>query len=277
MGSPGAKRLALALLASLAGSALAQQPAGHDAALELAAAQTGRALFLRCFCADDSLGFDPEGRPIKELIKTADWTLAGVNIQRVERKSPGQIELEGVRVAVRYAPDRNEFDRHPLNQERVRILLPAPAPDADPRAFQHTLDAVFALGIDLRLQQAMPAYWQHYFQPQLPWPADSLTGQQVLNPTHSNSQVVDAAMAHKADAGYTLAASADRVQGTVVLRGIVAADGGLHRTYISQPLGYGLDERAVEASQRARFNPATLAGKPIAEYIELHQQFVIAP
>src|SRR5271168_655730 len=102
---------AIVLLLSLSASAQqAATPAQHDPALDEAANLIGKALFLRCFCAENNLSFDEQGHAIG-TVKTTDWTLAGINVLKVERKSPTEIELQGVRVAIRFATDRREFDR----------------------------------------------------------------------------------------------------------------------------------------------------------------------
>jgi TonB family protein len=277
-------KIGVILFASLlaAGGATAQQaaitpqPAPSDPTLELASSQIGRALFLRCFCAEDNLSFDAQGH-VQGQAKKTDWTLAAVNVQKVERHpskdgAPVEIELDGVRVAIRYAPDRNEFDRHPENTVKMKILVPD---NGDPRTLEKTLREVFAIGIDQSLQNAMPEYWQHYFNPQKAWDKDELTGQSVLDPAHPAEHSTFAAVSHKVEPGYTPAAVTDHVQGTVMLRGIVDTAGAMRRLAVQQPLGYGLDEKAVEAAEKAKYTAATIDGKPIDQYVQLRQEFVV--
>jgi TonB family protein len=269
-----------ALLATIGAAAqqtiVTTQPAPPDPTLELASDQIGRALFLRCFCAEDNLNFDAQGQTQGQAKKT-DWTLSAVNVQKVERHpskdgGPGDIELDGVRVAIRYAPDRNEFDRHPQNAEKMKILV---ADNGDSKTFQKTLNTIFATGIDMPLQRSLPEYWQHYFNPQKPWDKDDLTGQPVLDPSHASEHSTSATALHKVEATYTPAASADHVQGSVVLRGVVDLEGALERISIVQPLGYGLDEKAVAAAAKQKFSPATLDGKPIDQFVQMRQEFVV--
>lgn len=261
-----------------------------DPELDAAEQETGRALFLRCFCADNNLSFDAQGQLTNSSAKQTDWTLAGVNILKAERRPPeggrpGAIELDAVRVAVRYASDRHEFERHPQNRVKLRILIAvadAPAPgsrDAISAAasFERALQAVFAQGIDLALQRSMPAYWQHYFNPQMPWPNDTLTRAVVATPGPRSPGVSEAVVIHKAQPAYTSAAEHDHVQGTVVLRLVVDAEGLPRRVAIAQPLGYGLDAEAAETAAKLRFRPAMLDGQPVASNTLLRQDFVIVP
>lgn len=274
-------------LPPLAAQATANPPAARppaDPALDAASAEIGRALILRCFCSTDNLRFDAQGHPL-DAVHTADWTLAGVNVLKVERHSatagePGQIELDGVRVAIRYATDRHEFDRHPQNDEHVKILIAAPNPaNPDPAAFSQTLSSIFSEGIDRSLQLSMPPLWQHYFDPTAAWSADELNGQSILTPgvkAGSGSDTVTSPVAtHKAEAEYSAAANRDRVQGNVLLRMAVDATGVPHRITVVQPIGYGLDASAAAAAAKMRFTPASLDGKPVAAYVVLREDFVV--
>ena len=243
-----------------------------DATLDAAAEYVGRALFLRCFCSGDTLNFDEQGKPTGS-VKPEDWTLAAVNVLKVERKGPGVVEMDGVRVAIRFVPERREFERHPQNDEKMRITV---ADTGDLKQMERTLDAVFATGIDVGLQRAMPEYWRHYFDPKLPWTADELTGQTIYS-TAPGSAATPPNATHKAEPGYTAFAQKDRVKGTVQLRAVVDAQGMARRITIVQPLGYGLDEKAVEALAKFRFAPATSEGRPVASNVLVNQDYVLVP
>jgi TonB family protein len=264
-------------------SSKAQQPATqpapverHDAALEAANRLIGRALILRCFCAENNLAFDAAGQPEKAG-KLTDWTLAGVNVQKAVRRDGGAIELDGVRVAVRFAPDRHEFDRHPLNDQKMKIVL---ADSSSAGEFARTVDAVFSEGIDVRLQKAMPAYWLHYFVPQTPWPKDGIDTATVVTPGAAGAPagMTDPKPLQRHEPGYTIEAAHDHVLGLVMLRVVVDTQGQPHRAAIVQPLGYGLDASAVEAIDKFKFAPAlTPGGQPVAANVIVRQEFAAAP
>ena len=139
--------------ASAGATAPIERRAPADPDLDVASDLIGQALFLRCFCAEDTLTFSAAGEPeLRTRVRPVDWTLAGVNIQKAERRSPGEIELEGVRVAVRYAADRHEWERHPQKTEPMRITVQ----DAgEPAAFRRALALVFSIGIDRALQRGL--------------------------------------------------------------------------------------------------------------------------
>jgi TonB family protein len=273
----GLGRIAVMLAVGAAMGVAHAQQAGEaapierrDPAVDAAAEYVGRALFLRCFCAENNLTFDAQGRPMGP-VKAEDWTLAAVNVANVERKTPGLIELDGVRVAIRYAADRHEFERHPQNDEKMRITV---ADTGDPKQMEQALEAVFAVGIDVRLQRAMPDYWQHYFDPKMPWPADDLSTQTIYR---IGPGVTPVSATHRAEPSYTLFAQKDHIKGMVQVRVVVDAQGVGRRLSIAQPLGYGLDEKTVEAVEKFRFAPAMSGGKPVASTVVVDQEYVVAP
>jgi TonB family protein len=75
------------------------------------------------------------------------------------------------------------------------------------------------------------------------------------------------------DPEYSEAARKSKYQGTVVLWVMIGADGRVHSIQLRQPVGLGLDEKAIEAVKTWRFEPARRSdGKPIevASMIEVN-------
>jgi TonB family protein len=258
-------------------------PAPQDPVLNVAGREIGNALILRCLCAGDNLSFDAQGKlqgsANGTAPKTTDWTLAGVNVLQAERRpgvggGPGAIELDAVRVALKYVPDRHEWERHPQNLEKMKILI---ADSGDVAVFRRALRNVFSMGIDVPLQRSLPDYWRHYFEPSLAWPKDELTGEKALLLSEKLPPGArEATVTKKAEATYTADAERDKVAGVVALRLFVTTEGVAKRVSIAQPLGYGLDERAVEATEKLRFTPTTLAnGEAQNSYVVLRQEFVV--
>lgn len=68
-------------------------------------------------------------------------------------------------------------------------------------------------------------------------------------------------------------ASRARVKGSVELRVLVGADGRTARAYVTRRLGYGLDQRAVEAAMQYKFDPTVLDGLPQTTWIDLKIRF----
>ncbi len=264
------------LFGLLVGVASAQAPASPTAVagkeMEAAEALVGKALFLRGFYLANDLNYDAAGKVLGSP-KVGDWTLAAINVLKVERRGTGEIELDGVRVAIRYNADAHEFQRHALNDEKIRLVV---KDSGDAKQLEGAFAAMFAVGIDPGLQRAMPDYWRHYFDPSLAWPQDALSGQTIYAMNGSADQIKDVTAPraeHRVDAKYSEFAIRDKVQGTLQLRLVVNADGVPLRIAVSRPLGYGLDAIAVEAMMKWRFVPGMKDGSAVATGMVVEQQF----
>jgi TonB family protein len=67
----------------------------------------------------------------------------------------------------------------------------------------------------------------------------------------------------KTEPQYTADARLAKYDGTVMLYIEVGADGMPHNIRVVRGLGFGLDERAIEALSHWRFKPATRFGQPV--------------
>jgi TonB family protein len=68
-------------------------------------------------------------------------------------------------------------------------------------------------------------------------------------------------------------ARAAKYQGTCILKLIVGADGNPRNIRVINPIGMGLDEKAVEAVRTWKFQPALKDGKPVAVEIAVEVDF----
>ncbi len=69
---------------------------------------------------------------------------------------------------------------------------------------------------------------------------------------------------YKEKAKYTEEARQNKVQGTVVLNVVFTSDGRITQVRVVRGLPDGLTEKAIEAAQRIRFQPATKNGGPVS-------------
>lgn len=255
--------------------------AGEDLPLQVAEALVGKALFLRGFYLNNDLTYDAAGR-VQGTPKVGDWTMAAVNVLKVERRQTGEIELDGVRAAIRYDTNSRTFQRHALDDEKMRIVVKEREDEkqGDAKQLEAAFAAMFAVGIDPGLQRAMPDYWRHYFDPALAWPQDELNGQTIYTLYGAVDQTKDVSapkVEHRVDAKYGEFAVRDKVQGTLQLRLVVDASGVPQRIMVSRPLGYGLDASAVEAMKKWRFAPGMKDGSAVATGVVVEQQFSLMP
>lgn len=79
----------------------------------------------------------------------------------------------------------------------------------------------------------------------------------------------------KPDPGYTEEARRHGTGGRVRLRAIFGADGKVTHPLAIRPLPHGLTEKAFEAARRISFQPATVDGRPVSQFIILEYGFEI--
>ncbi len=70
-------------------------------------------------------------------------------------------------------------------------------------------------------------------------------------------------------------AQANGVAGMALYSVVVGADGAPQQIAVSQPIGFGLDENAVETIRKAKFQPALKDGKPVPVMLDVLVEFRI--
>jgi len=78
---------------------------------------------------------------------------------------------------------------------------------------------------------------------------------------------------HKVEPEFTDEARKARHQGVVRMRLVVGSDGLVQRAELTNRLGLGLDERAIEAVRQWRFRPGTRNGRPVNVEAEVEVTF----
>ena len=75
------------------------------------------------------------------------------------------------------------------------------------------------------------------------------------------------------DPEYTEKARKKKVQGVVVLETTVGTDGRTYNIRVVQSAGNGLDEQAVKALRKWKFEPGTMDGKPVPVSLKIEMDF----
>lgn len=78
---------------------------------------------------------------------------------------------------------------------------------------------------------------------------------------------------HKTPPEYSDEARLAGLEGMVILHGLIAEDGSTAEMKVSQSLGLGLDEKAIEAVKEWRYLPGSLAGNPIPSPVKVEVEF----
>ncbi|HJT28112.1 MAG TPA: energy transducer TonB [Pyrinomonadaceae bacterium] len=76
--------------------------------------------------------------------------------------------------------------------------------------------------------------------------------------------------------GYTREARRVGVEGIVVLKVLLQADGKIGRVRVVRRLPYGLTENAIRVACEIRFKPAMKAGQPVAQWLSVQYAFRLA-
>ncbi len=95
----------------------------------------------------------------------------------------------------------------------------------------------------------------------------------VAEPYRYSSTTRTARISQSVQTAATERASRARITGTVGLQVLVAADGRAARAYVVRRLGYGLDQRAIEAVLQYKFDTAMQSGLPQTTWIEVEVKF----
>lgn len=172
-------------------------------------------------------------------------------------------------------PARNEAAQTPAeaatttNPESVTTTT-SPAHAA--QLLKGALDRIFARGFDDRLVASMPDFWKLYYQA-----AAAKTDYRPRDPAVLRQNAVDkkARLLSTFEPSSNEYAQANAVAGMALYHAVIGADGKPGEIAVGRPIGFGLDENAVDAIRKARFEPAIKDGKPVPVMLDLVVQFHI--
>jgi len=88
-------------------------------------------------------------------------------------------------------------------------------------------------------------------------------GNCVTGPCATGGDVTEPVPLYEPDPQYSDAARKAKFQGTVVVEVVIGSDGHVYNPRIVQPLGLGLDQKAIAAVMLWRFEPAKRHGQPV--------------
>ncbi|HKD59138.1 MAG TPA: energy transducer TonB [Terracidiphilus sp.] len=134
------------------------------------------------------------------------------------------------------------------------------------------LDKVFSYGIDDRMVKSMPDFWKLYFQ--------AVAAKQDYKPDdpgvyRQNNVDQKARLISTLDPPSNEFAQANEVAGMALYHAVVGSDGKVEKVVVARPIGFGLDENAEQTIQKAVFQPAVKAGKPVPVALDLVVSFRI--
>jgi TonB family protein len=150
--------------------------------------------------------------------------------------------------------------------------LKAVSPAHSAMVMNKALDNIFAGDMDARMLSHLPDYWQQYFS--------SKSQHRPFMPSDANIKVVSEGMTppkvlNSIDPSSNEYAQKYGIAGMELVRTVVDASGIPRQVAIARPIGFGLDEKAVEAVKNSHFRPATLNGQAVPVVIDMVVTFRI--
>jgi outer membrane biosynthesis protein TonB len=158
---------------------------------------------------------------------------------------------------------------------KTEPLKDEPTTDSPEHAVQRlkdTLGRLFTPSLDDRFVGSMPAYWQLYYKRLAAKSDYHPSDPSVLRQSEVNKK---ARLVKAIDPPSNPYAQEYGVVGQALYHVVVGPDGKPGEIAVGQPIGFGLDENAVETLKKATFEPAIKDGKPVSVVLDLIVQFHI--
>jgi len=299
-------RLNILLLCILAGAASASAQDVENALNQF----KGKVLVLRHPSQGQSQQYDSDGRVLNGAAE-GPWTVYGGILIDSMTLQPDQLRIEGERILFLFSKQQQQFTLLELKTLKHRGNPPIPpsvhlainlAKALDSAEQARTLmKSVFVMNTS-DLLDSLPEFWRGCLRDRLAYdptaPVEAeFSWQARAAQGHKPEQVAGSVAADHADDDniqttfhvgpgvnppaarftpppeYSQIAQYVRLQGTVVVSGVVAKDGTIHRIRLVRPLGLGLDEAAEAMVRTWRFSPATHNGQPVAVEMNLESDF----
>jgi TonB family protein len=146
------------------------------------------------------------------------------------------------------------------------------SPEHAVQCLKDTLGRLFTPTLDDRFVASMPDFWQLYYK--------RLAAKSDFHPSdptvlRRNQVDKDARLISALDPPSNPYAQEFGVAGQALYDVVVGPDGKPGEIAVGQPIGFGLDENAVETLKKATFEPAIKDGKPVSVVLPLSVQFHI--
>ncbi len=140
------------------------------------------------------------------------------------------------------------------------------------KLLRDALDNVFAQGFDSRQMESMPNFWKLYYAA-----AAAKTDYQPTDPAVLRQSMVDkkARLVSAFEPLSNQYAQDHGVAGMCLYHVVIGPDGKPGEIAVARPIGFGLDENAVDTIRKATFEPATKDGKPVPVMLDLVVEFRI--
>jgi TonB family protein len=273
----------------------------------------GKTFYLRGLYSDDDLHFDTQGNLSASSPKSS-FTLAVIQIDKIGL-SKHKLEVHGLRYGLRIReqgptgdplvtwdkiritpkkksvkitidraqavkPKRKSRSRKSERNEAAEAAAAEAAMSSAPdgpvtqaranEMFKEAIGRVFSQRMDERMIAELPDYWKPYFQ-------TGKADDRSRDPSILRQTAVDrkAVLLTRFVPPSSDLAQAAGVSGVAMYHVVVSPDGKPEEIAVGHPIGFGLDENAVDSIRKASFQPALKGGKPVQVAVDLMVEFRI--
>ena len=146
------------------------------------------------------------------------------------------------------------------------------SPEHASQTLVNALDRVFAPEIDDRMIAGMPDFWKLYYKAA----AANVDYVQTDSGVFSQNAVDQKAkLLSTVEPPSSELAQSNGIAGMALYHTVIGQAGNVEDVVAVRPIGFGLDEGAVEALRRAKFQPAMKEGKPVPVALDMVVSFRI--
>jgi TonB family protein len=246
----------------------------------LVAKYIGKVVTLRHFYAGPKLLFNADGSPTGRM-KIGPWTTCSkFEITKLDLNEK-KLKLQGHRIFLYFDREQKTFillraNQAPAKQTKLaelRIEIPLIKDNGREPALYAALDGIFLKDTE-NLVNSVPQFWKLFLSGKtIPGKAD----QDAWYKTEIKADetgVVAPQLTRKFLPHYTEEARMFRCEGVVLLAGVIDKDTGKIRDLqIIIPLGFGLEESAINNIEKWQFTPGRRNGKPVSVQVNLEVSF----
>lgn len=251
--------------------------AGDNLEEQMRTEYQNKVLTQRHFYGGDHLVYRFDGSLIDEA-KVGPWTVDGqISVLDVEVREQA-LHIHGRRVFLVFDskakpyrdvldllkesddPNRDEEEKFYRSQEvEIDIGLPSNSPDLSEATT--AMNAVF-LAPGESMAAIVPSFWRDYLEQQESLPRSVPHTAEPLQDLASGGVTAPNAT-YMPEPGFSEWALRAKVQGTITMSVVADTSGAVSDVQIVQPLGLGLDEKAVDSVSAWKFDPAKKNGTPV--------------
>jgi outer membrane biosynthesis protein TonB len=170
------------------------------------------------------------------------------------------------------APDANPTTPDIATGRPLKDEPTTTSPEHAVARLKETLSRLFTPTLDDRFISSMPPFWQIYYKNLAAKSDFHPSDPSVLRPNQVDKK---ARLVSVIDPPSNQYAQEYGVVGQALYHVVVGPDGKPGEIAAGQPIGFGLDENAVDTLRKASFEPALKDGKPVPVVLDLIVQFHI--